>query len=186
MANKLYDESAVSAIATAIRGKNGLATRYKIGDMAQAINDIVIPKGLLLGEGDYTFASTDENKFKTYALMSHPVPLQFVIQLWASQEAITAAKAAGMNNVAVIYRWFSKQMGKINNTDRVYTTQATYTKYNSNGTLTDGYRNSNTIDTKYMDGTNANAPLLDATPIIGYPYHYVIVEIPSFVGTLVL
>lgn len=37
MANKLYEENSVKAIAAAIRVKNGEMTTYKIGDMAAAI-----------------------------------------------------------------------------------------------------------------------------------------------------
>lgn len=37
MAKKLYDEASVQAIADAIRAKNGTTTKYKIGEMANAI-----------------------------------------------------------------------------------------------------------------------------------------------------
>ena len=37
MANKLYEESDVQAIANAIRTKNGLSSVYKIADMPAAI-----------------------------------------------------------------------------------------------------------------------------------------------------
>ena len=40
MANKLYEESSVQAIADAIRGKNGTTTKYKIGEMAAAIEGL--------------------------------------------------------------------------------------------------------------------------------------------------
>ena len=40
MPNKLYEESSVQAIADAIRGKNGAATKYKIGEMAAAIEGL--------------------------------------------------------------------------------------------------------------------------------------------------
>ena len=40
MANKLYDETSVQAIADAIRSKNGTTTKYKIGEMAAAVNSI--------------------------------------------------------------------------------------------------------------------------------------------------
>ena len=40
MAKKLYPESAVQAIANAIRAKNGSSETYTIGEMAQAIEDI--------------------------------------------------------------------------------------------------------------------------------------------------
>lgn len=40
MANKLYDETSIQAIATAIRGKNGSSDSYTVGQMAQAISDI--------------------------------------------------------------------------------------------------------------------------------------------------
>lgn len=40
MANKLYEETDVQAIATAIRNKNGETTTYKISEMAGAINSL--------------------------------------------------------------------------------------------------------------------------------------------------
>lgn len=40
MANKLYEETSIQSIATAIRQKNGLSTKYKVGEMAQAVKDI--------------------------------------------------------------------------------------------------------------------------------------------------
>lgn len=40
MANKLYEEASVQAIANAIRSKNGTTTKYKVGEMAGAINAI--------------------------------------------------------------------------------------------------------------------------------------------------
>lgn len=40
MANKLYEEASVQAIANAIRSKNGTTTKYKIGEMAVAIDAI--------------------------------------------------------------------------------------------------------------------------------------------------
>lgn len=43
MANKLYEESSVQAIAEAIRSKNGSSSTYKIGEMAAAI--LAIPAG---------------------------------------------------------------------------------------------------------------------------------------------
>lgn len=43
MANKLYEENSVQAIANAIRTKNGLSTTYKIAEMADAI--LALPTG---------------------------------------------------------------------------------------------------------------------------------------------
>lgn len=40
MANKLYEESSVQAIANAIRAKNGTTTKYKIGEMGGAVMGI--------------------------------------------------------------------------------------------------------------------------------------------------
>lgn len=40
MANKLYEENSVKAIADAIRGKNGSTNTYKIAEMASTINNI--------------------------------------------------------------------------------------------------------------------------------------------------
>ena len=42
MANKLYNDTNVKAIADAIRAKNGTTNTYTIGEMAGAINDIPI------------------------------------------------------------------------------------------------------------------------------------------------
>lgn len=45
MANKLYEEASVQAIANAIRAKNGATTKYKIGEMAAAIlalSDVIV------------------------------------------------------------------------------------------------------------------------------------------------
>lgn len=65
MANKLYDENSVKAVADAIRAKNGSTEQYKLADMPQAIENIQTAP-----EGDwrdyiYTFqiyhrAQTDE------------------------------------------------------------------------------------------------------------------------------
>jgi len=40
MANKLYEEASVQSIANAIRVKNGATTKYKIGEMAAAIEEL--------------------------------------------------------------------------------------------------------------------------------------------------
>ena len=40
MANKLYNDTSVKAIADAIRAKNGTTNTYTIGEMAGALNDI--------------------------------------------------------------------------------------------------------------------------------------------------
>lgn len=49
MANKLYEESDVQAIATAIRAKNGTSNTYKVSQMAAAINDL--PSGTTISNG---------------------------------------------------------------------------------------------------------------------------------------
>lgn len=46
MANKLYDENSVKAVADAIRAKNGSTEQYKLADMPQAIENIQsVPEG---------------------------------------------------------------------------------------------------------------------------------------------
>lgn len=76
MANKLYEEASVEAIAQAIRTKNGLSTTYKIGEMAAAI--LAIPAGsgtnylpTVLNDGaGYTLPSgalTGVTKIRAYA-----------------------------------------------------------------------------------------------------------------------
>ena len=64
MGNKLYDESAVQAIASAIRTKNGLSTLYKIAEMAPAI--LAIPTG----GGGTNYLPTVLNDASTYSLTS--------------------------------------------------------------------------------------------------------------------
>ena len=40
MANKLYNDTSIKAIANAIRAKNGKTDTYTVAEMAEAINDI--------------------------------------------------------------------------------------------------------------------------------------------------
>lgn len=47
MPNKLYDETSISNIASAIRSKNGSSDSYTVGQMAQAISNIPIGDGLV-------------------------------------------------------------------------------------------------------------------------------------------
>lgn len=55
MANKLYEESSVQAIANAIRAKNGTTTKYKIGEMGGAV------MGITGGEDTVTVTSSIEH-----------------------------------------------------------------------------------------------------------------------------
>lgn len=50
MANKLYEESSVQAIANAIRAKNGTTTKYKIGEMEGAV--LALPSGDSINQAD--------------------------------------------------------------------------------------------------------------------------------------
>ena len=58
MANKLYQESSVAAIAAAIRAKNGSSDKYTIGEMAPAILGISgsfeVPEDMCFGNSDFT------------------------------------------------------------------------------------------------------------------------------------
>lgn len=56
MANKLYNDTSVKAIADAIRAKNGTTNTYTIGEMAGAINDI--PTGEVNAKF-FTFSSAE-------------------------------------------------------------------------------------------------------------------------------
>ena len=61
MAVKLYTESYIQNIANAIREKNGLTTRYKVGQMANAILNISTGIDLLaMLAGSETFDANDE------------------------------------------------------------------------------------------------------------------------------
>lgn len=62
MANKLYEESSVQAIADAIRAKNGTTTTYKIGEMAAAIG------GLETGGKIYVETVTFTSQKKQYTI----------------------------------------------------------------------------------------------------------------------
>lgn len=57
MANKLYNDTSVKAIADAIRAKNGTTNTYTIGEMAGAINDI--PTGSNVNAKFFTFSSAE-------------------------------------------------------------------------------------------------------------------------------
>lgn len=46
MANKLYNDTSIKAIANAIRAKNGKTDTYTVGEMAGAINDIPVGSGI--------------------------------------------------------------------------------------------------------------------------------------------
>ena len=50
MANKLYEETSVQAIANAIRAKNGTTTKYKIGEMGGAV--MALPSGDSINQAD--------------------------------------------------------------------------------------------------------------------------------------
>lgn len=50
MANKLYDDTSIKAIADAIRSKNGKTDTYTVAEMAGAINDI--PAGAVLSKSN--------------------------------------------------------------------------------------------------------------------------------------
>lgn len=50
MANKLYEEASVQAIANAIRAKNGTTTKYKIGEMGGAV--MALPSGDSINQTD--------------------------------------------------------------------------------------------------------------------------------------
>ena len=62
MAKKLYEENSVKAIADAIRSKNGSANTYKIGQMADAINNI---SSSGIDTSDATATASDIVKGKT-------------------------------------------------------------------------------------------------------------------------
>lgn len=74
MAMKLYPDTAVQAIANAIRAKNGSSDTYSIGEMAQAINDLpsgghVDPEDLTEFEGPIAHSIYGEGigSFKFYS-----------------------------------------------------------------------------------------------------------------------
>lgn len=52
MANKLYEESDIQAIATAIRGKNGSSDTYKVSQMATAIANIPTGGSITVNNGE--------------------------------------------------------------------------------------------------------------------------------------
>ena len=58
MANKLYEEASVQAIANAIRSKNGTTTKYKIGEMAAAIAGLELETGGKIYVETVTFTSS--------------------------------------------------------------------------------------------------------------------------------
>lgn len=86
MANKLYEESSVEAIAQAIRTKNGLAATYKIGEMAAAI--LAIPQE---GGGGTNYLPTVLNDTAAYSLPADALTGVTKIRAYSFYEAKVAS-----------------------------------------------------------------------------------------------
>ena len=67
MANKLYNDTSVKAIADAIRAKNGKTDTYTIGEMAGAINDISTGE---VNAKFFTFSSAESVANQTVKIVS--------------------------------------------------------------------------------------------------------------------
>lgn len=65
MANKLYSEESISAIARAIRAKNGSSDTYTVAEMAQAIEDIP-SGGTVVEKKDVNFYDLDGTRLYSY------------------------------------------------------------------------------------------------------------------------
>ena len=74
MANKLYEESDVQAIATAIRAKNGSSNTYKVSQMAAAINDL--PSGTTISNG--RIVEKEHSLYSSYG--NAPIPAGKFVQ----------------------------------------------------------------------------------------------------------
>lgn len=66
MANKLYDETSIQNIASAIRNKNGSSDSYTVGQMAQAISNIPAGGGGEPEEKDVNFYDYDGTRLYSY------------------------------------------------------------------------------------------------------------------------
>ena len=112
MAMKLYPDTAVQAIANAIRAKNGSNDTYSIGEMAQAINDL--PSGTSaigpytqVATGTVTFTSryqTTGNRLITSLANIGFTPKQFLLIATAESLAdIRSALVGGTESNAVMF-----------------------------------------------------------------------------------
>ena len=108
MANKLYEEASVQAIANAIRAKNGSTATYKIGEMAAAVNSITTGDDIDHADiPDYVKAEALEVAKKVEAVRK-PDSIVFVAasdahQLDTSTDIVTGNKHAGMALKALAY-----------------------------------------------------------------------------------
>lgn len=160
MANKLYDESAVSAIAAAIRGKNGTATQYKIADMAAAIT--AIPTGASFPNAvkhEGTFVGTGSTSLTLSATLTQS-KLHAYVLIWAD-----SAAAVGGNGI--ICTQISFAPGASN---------ASWTILNYNSRKDGCYTNRNyTSPAISASGVTLTTPS-NALFSNGCTYHYVICE----------
>ena len=68
MANKLYNEEAISDIAVAIREKNGTENTYNVAEMGQAIRNISVGDGGITPSGEITI--TENGRFDVTSFAS--------------------------------------------------------------------------------------------------------------------
>ena len=73
MANKLYDENSVKAVADAIRAKNGSTEKYKLADMPQAIENIES------GNSDIEFLWNNLSHFQLKNGIAYPETFEITI-----------------------------------------------------------------------------------------------------------
>lgn len=108
MANKLYEESSVQAIADAIRAKNGTTTKYKIGEMGAAVNALPASDNITHADiPDYVKTAALKVADKVQAVRKAD-SIVFISgsdahQLDSSTDVVTGNRHAGMAMKALAY-----------------------------------------------------------------------------------
>ena len=108
MANKLYEEASVQDIAAAIRSKNGTTTKYKIGEMGDAISAIPNKDNITHADiPDYVKAEALEVAKKVEAVRTADsivfIAASDAHQLDTSADIVNGNKHAGMAMKALTY-----------------------------------------------------------------------------------
>ena len=108
MAKKLYEESAVQAIAAAIRAKNGGSTTYKIGEMAAAIEALQGADNIQHADiPDYVKAAALAVASKVRAVQTSEsitfIAMSDAHQLSTSADIVAGNKHAGMAAKVLAY-----------------------------------------------------------------------------------
>ena len=116
MANKLYEESSVSAIATAIRNQNGSNSTYTVAQMAPAINALSFDiTNSIIRQYKATTNTISARTFVEFVNgeMGSLTGTDTVLSSVQGSRTLSSAVAIGDNEVFVIYKNNSSLYGMV-------------------------------------------------------------------------